>query len=199
MQTTSVTLIGQFRSSQMDPGQSQEKWSRFLTVYQPFISGWLRRRGIQECDASDIEQDVLTVLLRELPRFRHNGTKGAFRCWLRRVIENQLRRHRRTGRLEIVVDEVAVVADCLANANDPLSIEWEREHDEHLLQSLLRLIRPDFTEATLRSFELLVFDERRPADVADRLGTTKAAVIAAKARVLSRLRSEARRLFEPKY
>ncbi|MEM6470033.1 MAG: sigma-70 family RNA polymerase sigma factor [Planctomycetota bacterium] len=192
MHTTSVTLLHHLQS---EGGGGQ--WSRFIAVYQPFMSAWLRRRGIRECDACDIEQEVFAVLLRELPRFRHNGAKGAFRCWLRRITENQLRKHRRKTRMQLAGDDIEALADRLANESDPLSRQWDQEHDDHLLKSLVHLVRADFNESTIRSFELMVFEERSPSDVAATLGLSKAAVIAGKARVLRRLREEARRIFEP--
>lgn len=187
--TTSVTLL-----SSMQSEDRSGSWSRFVLTYRPFIHGWLRRQGIHPCDAIDIEQDVMSVLLSELPRFQHNGSQGAFRCWLRRITHNQLRRHRRRGNRESRLADLDVLADRLANDDDPLSKQWDRQHDRFLLESLWQTIRPDFTRKTLRSFEMQVFEERSPAETAAHLGMTKAAVIAAKARVLCRLREEARRL-----
>lgn len=54
-----------------------------MAIYRPFIYGWLRRHSASHQDAEDLTQEVLTILVRELPGFSHSGRVGAFRRWLR--------------------------------------------------------------------------------------------------------------------
>src|SRR6266404_2049304 len=69
----------------------EDSWKRFVDLYAPLIRGWLRRYSVSEEDAEDLAQEVLAVVVRELPSFQHNHQRGAFRSWLRTVAVNQLR------------------------------------------------------------------------------------------------------------
>lgn len=184
--TTSTALLDRL---QID--RQAVDWEHFIRTYQPFIYRWLRRRGLNGWDADDIAQDVLAVTIREIKAFRHNGSKGAFRCWLRRIVENRLRKHQRSTRRYLAQGDLIDLND----PSDELERRWDREYDAYLVNTLLNSVRSDFTGRTIRCFELTAIESVPPSDVAGRLGISKAAVIAAKARVLCRLREETRRLF----
>ena len=62
-----------------------DSWSEFSAMYDDLIKGWLYRRGVQAQDADDIRQEVMTVVLRRIGSFEHNGRTGAFRAWLRMI------------------------------------------------------------------------------------------------------------------
>src|SRR5947208_428214 len=53
--------------------------------------GWLRRHSVPAADAEDLTQEVMAVVVRELPGFKHNQHAGAFRSWLRTITVNRLR------------------------------------------------------------------------------------------------------------
>jgi RNA polymerase sigma-70 factor (ECF subfamily) len=73
---------------------------------------------------------------------------------------------------------------------------WDQEHDRHVLRSLLERIRPEFEPQTWEIFRIVVFEGRSPRDVRRDFGCSANAVHIAKARVLKRLRLEARGLIE---
>src|SRR5262245_60936083 len=73
-------------------------WEHLVTIYQPLICHWLRRQSIHPQDAEDLAQDVLTILTRELPQFKHGGRLGSFRSWLRTITVNRAREFWRAGR-----------------------------------------------------------------------------------------------------
>src|SRR5688572_25114578 len=87
MNATPVSLLDRLRSGRDDAAA----WQRLVEMYQPWLRGWLRAHFLQTADVDDLVQDVLAVMVRELPNFRHNGRPGAFRTWLRRVLLNRLR------------------------------------------------------------------------------------------------------------
>jgi DNA-directed RNA polymerase specialized sigma24 family protein len=51
-------------------------------------------------DVDDLVQEVLGVVVRELPRFDHAGRPGSFRAWLRAVTVNRLRTSWRSQRAQ---------------------------------------------------------------------------------------------------
>lgn len=165
-------------------------WDRLVRLYSPLLRGWLRRHDVQDADADDLVQDVLIVVLGELPKFRHNQQTGAFRHWLRRIVVNRLRNFWR-GRGRDVGSgdsDLARRLDELEDANSQLSQIWDRQHNQHLTRQLLEMIEPKFTQSTRAAFRRLVLDGAGAAEVAAELGLSLNAVFTAKSRVLRELR-----------
>src|SRR5262249_10545500 len=158
-------------------------WRRLVDLYTPLIRAWLRRHALQDPDADDLTQDVLGVLVRELPNFRHDLRRGAFRRWLRTVTVNRLRVFWRAQRRRPLAGTAADLGHVLDQLEDPdsgLSRLWDREHDLHVARRLLELLEPEFEPATWRAFRLLVLEGRPTAEVAAELGLSPNAVRIAK-------------------
>ena len=183
--TTSIELLHRIKS-----GSDEPAWQQFLNVYGPFMESWLRFQGVDADLCRDIQQEVVLILLRDLEKFEHNGHRGAFRCWLRRITANQLRNFRRKFRDRNLV-HLNGMADLLEDNQSELAVQWDREHNRMLVVSLLRQAAVDFNPQTVKAFELQVLNEQAPGEVADTLQMSRAAVITAKARVLRRLRERA--------
>ena len=194
MPETSFSLLERLRSQPDDAS-----WRLLLDLYTPLVRSWLRRHGLAGCDAEDLVQEVLAVVVRELPHFEHSRRPGAFRGWLRAVVLNRWRDFWRARRDRPVApggSDFARALDQLADPHSELSLLWDREHDRHVLGHLLRLVEPEFSPPTWRAFRRLVLEGARPADVAAEQGTSVNAVFIAKSRVLQRLRQEARGLLD---
>jgi RNA polymerase sigma-70 factor, ECF subfamily len=82
----------------------------------------------------------------------------------------------------------------MADPASDLAREWDREHDEHVVQKLLASVKSDFNPTTWEAFRRLALDGHAAARVADELGMRENAVLLAKARVIRRLGEEARDL-----
>jgi RNA polymerase sigma-70 factor (ECF subfamily) len=86
MESTSRSLL--YRA-----GQGQEPaWQRLVEMYRPLIHGYLLHQKVPLQEADDLTQELLAVVVRELPRFEHAGRTGAFRTWLRQITVNRVRR-----------------------------------------------------------------------------------------------------------
>ena len=59
--------------------------ARLADLYLPFVQRSLYRHGLSLADADDLTQEIMLVIVRELPHFEHSGRKCAFRNWLRTV------------------------------------------------------------------------------------------------------------------
>lgn len=188
MPETPISLLERLR---LRPDEAS--WRRLVDLYTPHIHAWLRRHGIMNSDSDDLTQEVMQVLVRELPNFQHDLRPGAFRRWLRSVTVNRLRifwRERHPRPLAAGASDFGHVLDQLEDPNSRLSRLWDEEHDRHVARRLLELIEPEFEPVTWRAFHSLVLEGKRTADVAAELGTTPNAVRIAKSRVLSRFREE---------
>jgi RNA polymerase sigma factor (sigma-70 family) len=167
-------------------------WQRLVDLYTPLIHNWLRFYSLPRADSDDVVQEVLAVVIREMPEFRHDLRRGAFRRWLRRITVNRLRTFWR-GRREQPAAGGSDFEDVLNQLEDPesrLSHLWDREHDQHVARRLLELLESEFEPATWQAFRLLVLEGVPAAQVAAALGTSPNAVRIAKSRILSRLRQE---------
>jgi RNA polymerase sigma-70 factor (ECF subfamily) len=168
-------------------------WQRLVEVYTPLIRNWLRPYQLQFSDADDLTQEVLTVLVRELPNFRHDLRQGAFRRWLRTITVNRLRtfwRGRKTRPVTSGNVDFEQVLDQLEKADSDLSRRWDEEHDRHVVRRLLELIEPEFEPTTWQAFRMLTLEEKPTVAVAATLGITPNAARIAKSRVLNRFRQE---------
>jgi len=188
MDLTSLSLLERAKTG------SDPDWNRLVAVYQPLIFNWLRRQGLTHHTAEELTQDVLMVVLRELSTFAHPGRPGAFRGWLRVITANRGRAHWRDGKIRPTVAGGSDFHDLLDQLEDPhseMSRQWDREHDQHVVQRLLELLEGEFTARTLQAFRRQVFDGAEAEAVAAELEMTVGAVYVAKSRVLARLRKEA--------
>jgi RNA polymerase sigma-70 factor (ECF subfamily) len=185
---TSVSLLERLR---LRPDEAS--WQRLIDLYGPLIRGWLARYACQPADADDLSQDVLAVVVHELPHFRHDLRRGAFRRWLRTITVNRLRNFWRTGRVRHEAPAGGDFDQVLNQLEDPdsaLSRLWDQEHDQHVVRRLLEMLEPEFEPATWRAFRGLMLEGKPTAAVAAEVGISPNAVRIAKSRVLRRLRQE---------
>jgi RNA polymerase sigma-70 factor (ECF subfamily) len=185
MPETPISLLERLR---LRP--DEQSWQRLVELYTPWIQDWLRRQGLAAADVEDLVQDVLVVLVKELPAFRHDLRRGAFRRWLRGITLNRLRLFWRGRRRQATPPGLESL---LANLEDPdsdLSRAWDREHNAHVVRRLLELLEGDFEPSTWRAFRMVVLEGRPAAEAARALGLSPVAVRIAKSRVLSRFRGE---------
>jgi RNA polymerase sigma-70 factor (ECF subfamily) len=188
MSDTSASLLERLRRQ-----PDGESWKRLVDLYTPLLRGWLRRNLVPPDDADDLVQEVMTVLVRELPQFQYDRRCGSFRAWLRTITVNRLRmfwRSRRSRPLATGASDLARKLDELEDPHSALSRLWDHDHDRHVAHRLLQLIEPEFEAATWRAFQRVALDGATPAAVAAELGISPNAVYLAKYRVLHRLRQE---------
>jgi RNA polymerase sigma-70 factor (ECF subfamily) len=178
---------------------SDRAWNELVELYQPLILGWLSRYDVAPQDAEELTQEVLSVLVKELPAFDHSGNTGAFRHWLRQVTVNRARGFWRSGKVRPIATgdtRFLKMVDQLEDDHSGLTERWNREHDRHVLQRLLVQIESEFSEVTLSAFRRLVFDNETAEQVAGELGLTVGATYSAKSRVLRKLRTSAEGLLD---
>ncbi len=183
---TSQSLIGRARSD--DP----EAWRRIVRIYGPLVYSWVRRTGLQPCDASDVVQDVFTSVASGLGRFSKRDESDSFRGWLWTICRNKVNDHwRRAG----VGPQAVGGTTANLRLQDFQSIQPSTDDEErsHVLQLNLRAMRECrglFEPQVWNAFWGVVVDGLAPADVAKDLGLSVWAVYKAKSRVLKRLREE---------
>jgi RNA polymerase sigma-70 factor (ECF subfamily) len=193
MDTTQLSLL------QRGKDGDDTAWRAIIALYQPLIRAWLIKQNVALQEADDLTQDVLAVIVKELPRFEHPGKPGAFRGWLRTVTVNRAREFWRQGKCRALAPGGSALLEVIGQLEDPasdVSRRWDEEHDQHVLRHLLAGLEQEFDPNTLHAFRRLTFEQASGQDVAGELGMTRSAVYNAKSRVLARLRELAAGLIE---
>jgi RNA polymerase sigma-70 factor (ECF subfamily) len=185
---TSISLLDRLKVAR----SNDPDWNRFEALYKPLIRHWIGRIPGLGHDVDDVSQEVLLVLIREIPQFDRRR-KGSFRAWLRQVTANRVRvyrrqRHRQTA---AAADQTDGFLDQMADSNSLLARQFDDEHNKHVCEALQSAVRSDFNQATWDAFQQFAVEGRPAAEVARELGLTVNAVVKAKSRVLNRLREEA--------
>jgi RNA polymerase sigma-70 factor, ECF subfamily len=190
---TSASLLDRLKVARSDASD----WHRFESMYRPLIRCWIARIPGLGDEIDDVVQEVLLVVVREIPRFVRQR-EGSFRAWLRRITVNRVRAYRRQRFQQPVAldDQTEGFLDRMVDSKSDLASKLDKEHDQYVCDALLSAVRPDFNQSTWDAFQQFAVEGRRAADVARELGVTVNSVVKAKTRILIRLRQEAGTLLE---
>lgn len=190
MPSTSISLLKRAR----DPSD-EKAWQRLVHLYSPLLKIWARDQGLSENEAADLTQEILLVLVRELPKFEYDSAKGKFRYWLKTVTENKCREfHRRKRKLDSKTRSL-VEADC-SISDPPDQSFWDESYSHLLMTRAMQVMKSEFEEKTWKAAWEFTTSGKSAAEVGKMLGISEAAVYVAKSRVLKRLRIELQDLLD---
>ena len=150
---------------------------------------YVRHRGLAEQDARDVVQEVFATLVRTMPNFELDRSRGRFRTWLWRVTHNAMidwsRRRQCRAAAE---DEARKETPSAVAAEEPdAEAEFLAAHRRRILQFVLEQIRSRSNAATWQCFDLHILQGRPSAAVAAELGLTSNAVYVNASRILARV------------
>lgn len=181
--STRVTLLARLAT-----GNDAEAWKIFVDLYAPLVYNFCRSRGLQDADAQDVTQQVLTSVHRFIERFNYDPARGRFRDWLGVVTLHAIRRHqRRRGRAQARGGGELSAIELANSAVDP---GWIDEFNDYLFHKAVERIRPEVESEVWRAFEWTWLENMPPREAAARLGRPVGWVYKARYRVVQRLRKE---------
>jgi len=165
-------------------------WEEFVSLYEPLLLAYARRRGLAEEDARDVVQEVLASLLRSLPKFEFTRERGRFRTWLWRVTQNAIagwargknRRHRAE---EGWRERVRGAKDDRESEHEA---EWNAAYHQRVLEFSLARVREKTSPDKWACFERHKLGGQPAAQVAKELGISVELVYVNASRVLARVR-----------
>lgn len=180
---TRVSLFIKIRETNDD-----NAWTEFVEIYTPLIYAYARRQGLQDADAADVTQDVMTSINRAIQNFDYDPTQGTFRGWLFTVTRNQISRFwKKQSRRGITGDEaMQAILDQRTSVSDEAF--WNQQHQWRLLYWAAEKVKTEFTQSTWNAFALTAFEQKKPQQVAAEVGISVGAVYIAKSRVIKRIR-----------
>jgi len=167
-------------------------WGQFVAIYRPSILRLARRRGLQDADAENLAQQVLTSVSLAIGRWEKDDSRGTFHSWLLRIAHNEIvnaitRRRRDAGRggtsvMEQLEQHPAQEQAVLALIED--------EHRRAVFRWAAEEIRPEFHETTWLGFWLTMVEGLPVETAAAELGKSVGSVYAARSRVMRRLKEK---------
>jgi RNA polymerase sigma-70 factor (ECF subfamily) len=192
--STRVSLLDRLRQQPTD----QQAWEVFVQRYSPTIYGWCRRWNLQEADAQDVTQNVLTILAVRMKTFTYDPQQR-FRAWLHTVTRHAwsafvegCQRAPRSGDER----EAAHLLESVP-AREDLVRRLEERFDQELLELAMEQVRLRVEAHTWEAFRLTALERQTAAEVAGQLGMKVATVYVARSKVQKMIRAELGKLEEP--
>ena len=189
---TRVTLLAKLKKT-----DNNEAWLEFEKIYRGFILSLIVRMGINQEDAKDISQAVLTKVWQKIEDFEYNQNKGKFHNWLAAMTRNTVRDFFRTkknfitGRDSVEYQEeyLDIETHVLPDIENLAREEWVL----HITNLAWDNIKGDIYETKQDVFKM-VSQEIPNKEIARKLGISEPSVRVYKAEVFEKMRTEINRL-----
>ena len=164
-------------------------WRQFVTVYTPLVYRYCRGRGLQDCDAADVSQDVMAAVASAIRGFDYDRKRGTFRGWLFTVTRSKLNDYFARRQRHPPATGASGVQKILSEVPSPSeSDQWDRDYQRRLFEWGADKIRGEFKESTWQAFWRTAVDHQPIRETAERLELSVGAVYIARSRVLCRLK-----------
>ncbi|MBX3373702.1 MAG: RNA polymerase sigma factor [Phycisphaeraceae bacterium] len=166
-----------------------DAWRDFTGRFRQPIVRFARSLGLSGAAAEDVAQETLIAFADQVRRGRYDRARGRLSRWLFGIAYRQALNERRAG-----ARRAARTAPADSHLVDSLPDEqsatrtWDRLWERSVLEQCLQQVRGEVDPDTFRAFELVIRDEKSPADAASILGRPVKLVYNAKHRVLKRIR-----------
>jgi len=191
---TDPTLLGRLKGN-----NAQEAWREFYQSYWGAILRYARKLGLNEHEAEEALQETMVALMRVLPEFAYDRSKGRFRNFLLTIVHRKsvdvLKRRERPGGVawNVVAENTVAASDGREGTDER---EAEARWRDSLLEEAIRRMREDprYAEHTLGIFEAYVVERRSVEEVARRFRISENAVYQVRSRLLRRVKAEVARL-----
>jgi RNA polymerase sigma-70 factor (ECF subfamily) len=158
---------------------------------------FVRSRGLQDADASDLVQDVLRSVGTSIGRLDYAKEKGGFRAWLFTITRNKLYTFFEKRQRSIPTGNDSAQFALLnrtTESQSEMEEQWEREHQRQLAATAMEIVKPEVEPKTWSAFELTAVEGLTASEAAKQLNMSSGAIYVAKSRVTARLRNEIERL-----
>ena len=185
--TTRQSLVIRLRE------RSDAAWFEFTATYGRAITGFARRRGLQQADAQDVTQEVLAALDAKLGEWQMDTAKGSLRAWLfsvaRNITVDKVAERQRLPRVSGSAEGSKLLEETPANETT-----FHEEYRRSLLYWAAEQVRPTVKRVSWEAFWLTAIEGLSAEKVAKQLNTTAGSVYAAKFRIVTRIRQLVERI-----
>ena len=84
MYTTHLSLMERVRDN-----RDEVAWQEFYDVYKSLIYRYTQQRNLSNADAEEIVGQCFEKLSSEMSRFEFRPTRGKFKTWLKKLVNNK--------------------------------------------------------------------------------------------------------------
>ncbi len=189
---TRVSLLVRLRDA-----QDADAWSQFTDIYGPLVFRFGLRYGMQEADAADLVQEVMSQVARSIAKFEYDPQLGKFRSWLYKIAKRTAgRAASKRQRQPLGTGDTAVVETLQRIPDDDVDGEklWEKQYQTQLLTWAAEQIHEQFQPHTWQAFWRTAVEGQSPQAVAEQLSLNVGSVYVAKNRVMKRLAAKIREI-----
>jgi len=169
----------------LDPADD-EVWRDFDHRYRPILVAFARRLGLPAEDAADAAQETLARFVRSYRDGKYDRQRGRLRSWIIGIARHCVYdiHQRRATDPKRGMSAISELPD-----ESTINAMWDEECEHEILRQGISELRQQTRteEGTIRAFEMLAFDDRTPAEVAEELSISVNDVYLAKHRCLKRL------------
>jgi RNA polymerase sigma-70 factor (ECF subfamily) len=170
------------------PAEFRDAWEQFYRSCDLVIRKFAGRIAPRQIDLDDCAQEVWADLLKTLPDFQLDRSRGKFTSWLYTVVRskatNQLRqqaRDRADGMMETI--------PAIAPASDDPAVQLERQSQRQAVRNALAELQSSTSERSFQVLHLRQMEGRRVSEVAELLGMTPGQVWVTEHRMKRKLRT----------
>lgn len=186
MEETRTSLLHRVRNP-----EDRESWGEFVALYEPLLISYVRKRGLADHDAQDVVQGIFIALLRKLPSFTLDHSKGRFRTWLWQVAFHAVADWARAkARCQRAEERHRIERPNSASTPEEPDEDWIVLHHRRILEFAMEQVRGRTADKTWACFEEHLLKGRTGAEVGAKLGLPANTVYVHAARVLSRVRAQ---------
>jgi RNA polymerase sigma-70 factor (ECF subfamily) len=173
-------------------------WKGFVERYVPKIYSWCRKWRLQEADAENVTQEVLTRLAQKLHHFPYDSGKGTFRGWLKTLTHHAWHDYREHQQRAGAGSGDTGVLQWLqtVEARDDLVKELKEAYERELWEAAQARVQLEVSRRDWQIFTDLVKDGRKGTVVAAEHRLTVAAVYMVRSRVQQKLKAAVQQLEE---
>src|SRR5579863_484913 len=91
--------------SRLKDWEDQDGWKIFFDTYWRLIYGTAVKAGLSDAEAQDVVQETIVSVLKSMPKFKYDSSKGSFKSWLLnltkwRIVDHLRRRKKIAGKSE---------------------------------------------------------------------------------------------------
>lgn len=181
--------------------KDEASWKVFFDTYWRLIYNAAVKAGLPDAEAQDVVQETVIYVLKKMPGFEYDATKGSFKNWLLRltswrIVDHLRKRQPEHARLERRAngDETSTGTDLIESVPDPasanLAASWDEDWDRNLMEAAIERVKKRVDPKQYQIFDLYVFKNWPVTRVSRMLRINPGRVYLAKHRINGLIRKE---------
>lgn len=170
--------------------KDHEAFEEFAYYYENFIRMVLRKLGVQSSQLSDLQQELLIKLWKDLSKFDADHKHSNFRGWLSVVIRHEVYAFFRKTKKENELQDFIIVDSGTESGVDKII---EEEWKAYITTLAVQKMKDHFDGNAMQIFEL-VLEGKSISEIADKLSLKEKSVYVIRTRVKAKFQNEIRRI-----